>query len=213
MSITIPNSPIRVLLVDDHPIMLEGIRLVLAPFSYIEVVGAVGDAAGALVAAHTTRPHVVLLDLILPDADGIDVCQQLLAEQPALRIVALTNLKERRYLMRLREVGAVGYILKDILPEELAAALVKVHAGKVFFSDEMQELLAQAIDIPTTPLLTRREKEVLSLIAEGLTSHEISNELHISHLTVETHRRNLLSKFESNNTATLIKHAAWQGLI
>lgn len=207
------SSPIRVLLVDDHQMVLEGLRVMLAPYAYISVVGTAATAADALQAARTTAPDVVLLDLVLPDADGVEVCRQLLAEHPALRIMALTMLKEKRYLLRLREIGAVGYVLKDVMPAELAEALVKVHAGKIFFSDEMQELLAQATAAPATPLLTRREKEILAFIAEGHTSQEMARRLSISYLTVETHRRNLLHKFEANNTATLVKLAAWQGLI
>lgn len=198
---------IRVLLVDDHPMVLDGLRTMLAPLSDIAVVGTATTAAGALAAARATRPHIVLLDLVLPDGDGIDVCQQLLAQQPALRVVALTVLKDRRYLLRLREAGAVGYILKNVGPEELAVALRKVQAGKLFFSDEMQELLADAEPVPSALLLTRREKQVLGFVAEGMTSHAIASQLNINHLTVETHRRNLLAKFAVTNTAAMVKLA------
>lgn len=204
---------IRVLLVDDHPLVLEGITTMLLPFSDIEIVGTAATAAEALTTARATRPQVVLLDLLLPDGDGIDVCRQLLAEQPALRVIALTILKDLRYLLRIREAGAAGYMLKNVLPDELVFALRKVYAGKVFFSDEMQELLASTEAVLPTPLLTRREKEVLAFVAKGMTSHEIAKHLSINYLTIDTHRRNLLAKFGVNNTVVLLKLAAEQGLV
>ncbi len=206
--------PIRVLLVDDHRIVLEGLRVLLAPLSHITVVGSATTAAEARDLARHTRPHVVLLDLNLPDGSGIDVCQQLLAEQPGLRVVALTTLNKRSYLTRMIQAGAAGYVLKNALPEELAEALVKVCAGKTFFSEEMQQLLLQA-EAPASPApsLTRREKEVLGCIAEGLTSQQMADKLFVSYLTIETHRRNLLTKFKGHNTITLVKQATQHGLL
>jgi two-component system nitrate/nitrite response regulator NarL len=145
------------------------------------------------------------------------VCQRLVAEQPAIKIIALTTLNERSYLTRMLQAGAVGYVLKNALPEELAEAITKVYAGKKFFSDEVQDLLL--LPDPATapraaaPILTRREKEVLAFIADGLTSQETAGRLFLSPLTIETHRRNLLTKFDANNTATLIKAAARLALI
>ncbi|HET9503674.1 MAG TPA: response regulator transcription factor [Hymenobacter sp.] len=208
-------EPIRVLLVDDHRIVLEGLRVLLTPLAHVAVVGCAGTAAEAQQLARATRPHVVLLDLNLPDGSGIDVCRQLLAEQPALRVVALTTLNERSYLTRMMQAGAAGYVLKNALPEELADALAKVCAGKKFLSEEMQELLLQseAGGPAVAPVLTRREKEVLGCIAEGLTSQQMADKLFISYLTIETHRRNLLTKFAVHNTPTLLKHAAHHGLL
>ena len=194
---------------------MKSIRVLLAPLAHVTVVGTTTTAAEAYQVAHYTRPNVVLLDLNLPDGSGIDVCQQLLAEQPALRVVVLTTLSERSYLTRMMQAGAAGYILKKALPEELAEALAKVCAGKTFFSEEMQLLLVQA-DAPAgpaTPVLTRREKEVLGGIAEGLTSQQIAEKLFVSYLTIETHRRNLLTKFQVHNTVTLVKQATQYGLV
>ncbi|MDO7876373.1 response regulator transcription factor [Hymenobacter sp. ASUV-10] len=210
-------EPIRVLLVDDHRMVLEGLRVLLEPLEYIDVVGSAATAAEAFAVATATRPHVVLLDINLPDLNGIDVCQRLVAEQPAIKIIALTTLNERSYLTRMLQAGAVGYVLKNALPEELAEAITKVYAGKKFFSDEVQDLLL--LPDPATapeaaaPILTRREKEVLAFIADGLTSQEMADRLFLSPLTIETHRRNLLTKFDANNTATLIKAAARLALI
>lgn len=208
-------APIRLLLVDDHRIVLEGLRVLLAPLAHVTVVGSATTAAEARQLARHTRPDVVLLDLNLPDGSGIDVCQQLLAEQPALRVVALTTLNKRSYLTRMIQAGAAGYVLKNALPEELAEALARVCAGNTFFSEEMQLLLLQAEDPanPAAPSLTRREKEILGCIAEGLTSQQMADKLFISYLTIETHRRNLLTKFRVHNTITLVNQATLHGLI
>ncbi|NVO32883.1 response regulator [Hymenobacter lapidiphilus] len=200
-------SPIRTLLVDDHHLVLEGLRVLLAPLEYVELVGTATSAAEALRIARTLRPHVVLLDINLPDGSGVDVCRQLLAELPDLKIIALTTLSERSYVLQMLQAGAVGYMLKNVLPEELAAAITKVYAGKKYFSDEVQAMLTQP-DAAALPTLTRREKEVLQLIAQGLTSSDMAEYLHLSILTIETHRRSLLTKFEVNNAASLIRRAA-----
>jgi len=208
-------SPIRVLLVDDHRMVLEGLRVLLEPLEYLEVVGTASTGAEALTAAAATRPHVVLLDINLPDTSGVEVFQQLTATYPGLKIVALTTINERSYLTRMLEAGAAGYVLKNALPEELAEAIAKVYAGKKYFSDEVQELLLTppAPAGPAAPVLTPREKEVLAQIANGYTSQEIADRLFVSHLTIETHRRSLLTKFEVSNAAMLIKQAAHFGLL
>lgn len=207
-------SPIRLLLVDDHHMVREGLRVLLEPLEYLEIVGSAATAAQALEMAAATRPDVVLLDINLPDGNGMEVCQQLTSTQPGIRVVALTTLAERSYLQRMIEAGAAGYVLKNALPEELAEAITKVYAGKKFFSDEMQELLLHpAPAAPAAPLLTRREKEVLGFIADGLTSQEMADRLFLSPLTVETHRRHLLTKFEVNNTAALMKVAVRLALV
>src|SRR6476469_4960228 len=207
--------PIRVLLVDDHRMVLEGLRVLLQPLEYVEVVGTAGTAAQALALAATSQPDVVLLDINLPDINGIEVCRRLVAQQPAIKVVALTTLNERSYLTRMLQAGAAGYVLKNALPEELAEAIAKVYAGKKYFSDEVQELLLTppAPAGPAAPVLTPREKEVLAQIANGYTSQEIADRLFVSHLTIETHRRSLLTKFEVSNAAMLIKQAAHFGLL
>jgi DNA-binding NarL/FixJ family response regulator len=207
--------PIRVLLVDDHRMVLEGLRVLLEPLEYVEVVGSAATAAQALELATAARPDVVLLDINLPDLNGIEVCQRMVARQPGIKVLALTTLNERSYLTRMLQAGAAGYVLKNALPEELAEAIAKVYAGKKFFSDEIQELLLQpeAPAGPAVPVLTRREKEVLAFVAEGLTSQEMADRLFLSPLTIESHRRNLLTKFDVNNTATLIRMAAHLKLI
>jgi DNA-binding NarL/FixJ family response regulator len=166
--------------------------------------------AYAAVAAH--GPDVVLLDINLPDQNGLEVCRKLVETYSGLKVLALTTLNERSYVTGMMQQGAAGYVLKNASPEELAEAISRVRAGKKYFSDEVQELLLQPAPA-AVPLLTRREKEILGFIAEGQTSQEIADRLFLSALTVETHRRNLLAKFEVNNTAALIRLAARHQLL
>jgi two-component system nitrate/nitrite response regulator NarL len=207
-------TPTRVLLVDDHPMVVAGLRALLAPLPGLEVVATAATAAEAYAAVAAHRPDVVLLDINLPDESGLDVCQKLMATRPALKVLALTTLNEKSYVTRMMAQGAAGYVLKNASPAELAEAIARVQAGKKYFSDEVQELLLQpAPAAPAVPPLTRREKEVLGFIAQGQTSQEIADRLFLSALTVETHRRNLLAKFEVNNTASLIRLAAQYQLL
>jgi DNA-binding NarL/FixJ family response regulator len=209
-----PTTPIRVLLVDDHRLVLAGLRMLLEPLAFMEVVGTATTAAEAYAAVAQYRPEVVLLDINLPDQSGLEVCRQLTDTYPGLKVLALTTLNEKSYVTRMMQQGAAGYVLKNASPEELAEALTRVRAGKKYFSEEVQELLLQPTPpVPAVPLLTRREKEVLTLIANGLTSQDIADRLFVSALTIETHRRNLLTKFEVNNTASLIRLAAQHGLL
>ena len=207
-------NPTRVLLVDDHPMVLAGLRALLAPLPGLEVVATAATAAEAYAAAASHRPDVVLLDINLPDQSGLDVCRRLVDEYPVLKILALTTLNEKSYVTRMMAQGAAGYVLKNASPEELAEAIARVRAGKKYFSDEVQELLLQPEPVAAAvPPLTRREKEILLLIAQGLTSQEMADRLFLSALTVETHRRNLLAKFDVNNTAALMRRAAQHQLL
>lgn len=205
---------IKVLLVDDHRMLLAGLQMLLAPLPTIAVVGTATTAAEAYAAVAQLRPDVVLLDLNLPDQSGVDVCRQLRATYPALKVVILTTTHEKSYVTRLMQEGAAGYLLKNAPPEELTEAILRVHAGRRYFSDEVQELLLQPSPAADpAPLLTRREKEVLALLADGLTSQALADKLFLSILTIETHRRNLLTKFGVANTAALIRQAAHYHLL
>ncbi len=204
----------RLVIVDDHPLVRAGLQVLLAPLTHLAVVAACATAAEAYAAVATHQPDVVLLDINLPDQSGTEVCRQLMADYPALKILALTTLNEKSYVARVMQHGAAGYVLKNASPEELAEAIGRVLAGKKYFSDEVQELLLQTGPLPAAlPALTRREHEVLRLIATGLTSPQIAERLFLSPLTVETHRRNLLTKLETPNTAALIRLAVEHGLV
>lgn len=202
-------TPIRVVLVDDHRMLLAGLHVLLQSLDFIVVVGTATSAAEAYTVIAQQHPDVVLLDINLPDQNGVEVCRQLTQTHAGLKILALTTLQERSYVTRMMQAGAAGYVLKNASPEELAEAITRVHAGKKYFSDEIQDLLLQPEPVaPARPVLTRRENEILKLLASGLTSQEMADRLFLSVLTIETHRRNLLTKFEAPNTAVLIRLAA-----
>lgn len=210
-------TPIRVLIVDDHEMVLAGLQVLLEPLPSIEVIGSVGTGAAALhFVRHVAVPDVVLLDISLPDVNGIDLCQQLLGAGPGLRVLGLSTFNDRAFITGLLQQGASGYVLKNATLAELAEAITKVHSGEKYLSEEALGMLVQDVAPPPSsqgPTLTRREKEILLLIADGCTNQVIAQKLFVSPLTVDTHRRNLFTKFGVNNAAALIKLAAKYQLV
>lgn len=204
---------INVFIVDDHPLVIEGIRALLANEPDMVVTGAAGSGAAALEALRTTPAEVVLLDINLPDISGIELCAMIKSQFPPANILALSTFKERSYITRMMENGASGYALKGVSKEELAEAIRQVRAGRLYFSMDVAEVITRQAQSRTLPLLTQREKEVLACIAEGLVNKEIAEKLFISTLTVDTHRKNLLAKFGVKNTAALIRIAVQEGLL
>lgn len=203
---------IRVFIIDDHPMVVEGIRALLREEEQIEMAGSAGDAFAALEAIRRERPDVVLLDINLPEVSGLELCRRLRQEFPGLHILGMSTFKERSYISRMISEGALGYVLKSASKEEIVSAITLAAAGKAYVSEEALLALAAAPQ-PPQPILTSREKEVLACIAEGLTNKEIAGRLFISPLTVDSHRKNLLAKFGAGNTAALIRLAAEQGLV
>lgn len=204
---------IRVFIIDDHPMVVEGIRALLQEEEQIEMAGSAGDAFAAMEALRRERPDVVLLDINLPEVSGLELCRRLRQEFPGLHILGMSTFKERSYISRMISEGALGYVLKSASREEIVSAITLAAAGKAYVSEEVLLALAAVTPQPPQPILTSREKEVLACIAEGLTNKEIAGRLFISPLTVDSHRKNLLAKFGAGNTAALIRLAAEQGLV
>lgn len=204
---------IKVFIVDDHPMVIEGIKALLQGEENYPVLGSATDAQSALQAFRQALPDVVLLDINLPDMNGIELCERIKKEFPALKVLGISTFKERSYITRLMEKGASGYVLKNVDKEELTEAIRQVAAGRIYFSMEAAAAITGQSSSPVVPILTSREKEVLALIAEGLTNKEIADHLFISPLTVDSHRKNLLAKFAVKNTAALIKLAIEHGVI
>ena len=201
---------IRVFLIDDHPLVLEGVRGLLAASPEFEVVGMATTGAGALEGLARHPADVVLLDINLPDLSGIELCQRIKQAWPALRVLGLSTFKERSYVTKMIEQGASGYLLKNAPREEIEEALRTAYQGRMYLNMEVASLIvapAGAEKSSRAPVLTAREKEVLALIGEGFTNQEIAAKLFISTLTVDSHRKNLLAKFSAKNTASLIKTA------
>lgn len=199
---------IRVFLVDDHPVVLAGLEALLAGSVVAQVVGTATDGASALAGVGTSQAEVVLTDISLGDLDGIELCGRLKRAYPALKVLGLSTFNERSYITRLLEAGASGYLLKTAGREELEEGILTAWRGRLYFSPEVARVMtsatAQAHPVPT---LTMREREVLALIAEGLTNIEIGERLYISPLTVDTHRKHLLAKFGVKNTAQMVRLA------
>ena len=206
---------IKVLLIDDHSLMIEGVKSCLAHAESIQVVGFALSAADGLNFLQHNAVEVVLTDINLPDTNGIEVCKKIRGLFPRVKILAFSNYNQYDYISEMLQGGASGYILKNATGKELIEAIQAARDNKKYFSAEVTETLWQrsVATVPTLPRLTRREKEVLQLIASGNTNQEIADKLFISVLTAISHRKNLLTKFEAVNTATLISIASKHGLL
>lgn len=208
------NMLISVILVDDHPVVMEGLRSLLEKNASIEIVGCFTTGRDTLDFLARRPADVVLLDVSLPDVSGIDLCLQIKARAPHTCVLAISNHSERSIIIQMLQNGASGYLLKNSSSEELTQSILSSIEGNLALTDEVKTILAQGeTSYKTLPRLTRREKEVLRMVAEGMTTAVIAEKLFISPLTVETHRRNLMQKFEVNNTAALIKTAVEQKAI
>lgn len=202
----------KVFIVDDHYMVIEGIRSLLQNEKNIEWVGHASNAASCLAFLQQQLPEVILMDINLPDKSGIDLCKEVREKYPAVFVIGLSTFNQQSFIQKMMDNGASGYVLKNATQEELMEAIETVAAGKTFLSDEAAQSLRKNNE-GEIPVLTRREKEVLELIADGLTNNEIAIKLFISVTTVDTHRKNLLAKFDSRNIASLIKAAMQMQMI
>jgi len=202
----------KVFIVDDHYMVIEGIRSLLQNEATVEWVGHASNAASCLAFLHQQLPDVILMDINLPDKNGIELCKEVRQLYPSVFIIGLSTFNQQSFIQKMMENGASGYVLKNATQEELMEAIKTVANGKTYLSDEAALSLRKS-NSGETPVLTRREKEVLELIADGLTNNEIAAKLFISVTTVDTHRKNLLAKFDSRNIASLIKSAMQMQLI
>lgn len=204
--------PTKVFIVDDHYMVVEGIRSLLQHDASIEWVGHAMTASSCLAFLKQNEVDVVLMDINLPDKSGIDLCAEVKKEFPTVFILGLSTFNQQSFIQKMMENGASGYLLKNASQEELLEGIQEVMKGKLYLSLEAAQSLRQSAETPM-PVLTRREKEILELIAEGMTNNEIAQKLFISVSTVDTHRKNLLAKFEAKNIAALIRMATQSRLI
>lgn len=200
-----------VFIVDDHYMVIEGIRSLLQNEKGIEWMGHATNAASCLGFLKQQQPDILLMDVSLPDRSGTDLCKEVKKLYPSVLVVGLSTFNQQAIIRNMIDNGASGYVLKNALKNELLDAISTVLKGNIYFSSEAA--LALKEKGAQQPLITRREKEVLQLIADGLTNAEISAKLFISTPTVNTHRKSLLEKFEVKNTAALISKAVKTGLI
>lgn len=202
----------KVFIVDDHYMVIEGIRSLLQHEKNIDWAGHASNAASCLAFLNQQLPDVILMDINLPDKSGIDLCKEVREQYPSVYIIGLSTFNQQSFIQKMLQNGASGYVLKNATQEELLEAIEAVAKGKTYLSDEVASSLRK-INTGEIPVLTRREKEVLELIAEGMTNNEIAGKLFISVTTVDTHRKNLLAKFDARNIAALIKTAMQLQLI
>jgi DNA-binding NarL/FixJ family response regulator len=201
-----------VFIVDDHYMVIEGIRSLLQNEKSIEWVGHAGTASSCLSFLQSRQPDVILMDINLPDMSGIDLCKQVKEKYPHIFIIGLSTFNQLSFIEKMLEGGASGYLLKNAGGHEITNAIADVMKGRQHLSTEVSQMLRQAAP-KTAPMVTRREKEVLTLIAEGLTNQEIADKIFVSVSTVDTHRKNLLQKLNAKNTAALVKIAIDNHLI
>lgn len=214
-------NPIRVLVADDHSVVREGLRHVLAGVPELTVVGEAGTGPEAMALAASARPDVVLLDLTMPGAGGLEVLRHLRTTLPAIRVLILSVHDDPEYVLESVRAGAHGYLRKDSSPAEIRQAIRAVHAGDAYFSPPVARHLTTALRDgapavqPEADLgeLTSREREVLVRVARGLTNRETAAELGISVRTVEAHRDSLMRKLRIHTVAGLTRFAIAQGLL
>lgn len=199
---------IRLFIVDDHFMVIEGIHSLLQNEKDIVWMGNAANAESCLGFLQQHRPDVILMDINLPDKSGIDLCREVKELYPAVQILGLSTFNQQSFIEKMMNNGASGYVVKNATQQELMEAIHTVAKGKQFLSFDAALALRKPDTLSNIPVITRREKEVLELIADGMTNNEIAQKLFISSTTVDTHRKNLLTKFEAKNTASLIRIAA-----
>jgi DNA-binding NarL/FixJ family response regulator len=214
-----PGTPLRLLLADDHAIVREGIRSCLSRFPDFKIVGEAATGRETLRLARELQPDLVLMDINMPELTGLEVTEILRREMPGLKILTLTVHNHREYVLQIVRVGATGYILKDASPTELVTAIRKVAAGEAYFSPEVAGFVLNdyvshsGAAAPGSEKLSERERQVLALIAEGLSNKEIALQLDVGVRTVETHRERIMRKLDIHNVAGLTRYAIAQNIV
>ena len=214
-------STIRILLGDDHTVIRSGLRLLLERQPDMTVVGEAEDGRQAVDLAEQQNPDVVVIDIAMPNLNGIEAARQIASHQPKTAIVVLSMHSDESYVMRALKAGARAYLLKDSAEEDLIRAIRAVHEGKSFFSPRISKLLLedyvrqlrQKGEEDSYELLTNREREILQLLAEGNSNKDVANLLNLSLYTVETHRAHILQKLGLHTVPELILYAVRKGII
>jgi DNA-binding NarL/FixJ family response regulator len=210
---------VKVLLADDHKIVRDGLRTLLEKHAEIQVVGEAEDGRETVLQTRKLLPDIVIMDIAMPELNGIEATRQILSESPDVKVIALSMHSDRRFVTEMLKAGASAYLLKDCAFEELVIAIRTVLKGKIYLSPGIAGVVIESY-IKSTPrsevsvfsLLSDREREVLQLMAEGRTTKEIASHLNVSIKTVETHRTNIMTKLDIHSIAELTKYAIREGL-
>jgi len=214
-------TDIRLLLVDDHEVVRTGLRMLLESQAGLEIVGEASTGAEALDLCNRLLPDVVVMDLTLPDASGIEVTRLIKLRLPQVNVVALTIHEDQEYFFEMLRAGASGYVPKRAAPDELVSAIRAANIGEVYIFPSLAKVLVndylgrggEHAETILAEELTAREEEVLDLLVQGLTNEEIANQLVISKHTVARHRENIMRKLNLHNRSELVKYAIRKGLI
>lgn len=207
------TTKIRVLLADDHLLVIDGIRSCLETYDHIEIVGEARTGFEALEQADKLTPDVVLMDINMPELNGLDATERFKEQFPQIKVLILSMHDNPQYISSAMQNGARGFVLKDVPFQEVATAIEAVHRGGTYFSSGVSEILLSHKDNPDRSPLSTREQTVLLLLADGKTNKHVARELDISIRTVETHRRNIKQKLDIDSTAGLTRYAIEYGLI
>ena len=207
---------VRILLVDDHPLVRDGIASRLEDEAWIDIVAQASNGQEALALGHELKPDVIVMDVAMPIMDGLESTSRFREELPEVRVLILSMHDDKEYITQLMQLGASGYVLKDVESDELIKAIETVHQGSTYFSaGASQSLFTGKVSNDSVPeeTLTEREKTVLRSVAEGACNKDIARTLNISVRTVETHRQNIKNKLEIYTTAGLTRYAIESGLV
>jgi len=215
------SGSIRILLADDHGIVRQGLRSVLTRDSSFEIVAEAADGREAVMLAESLSPHIVIMDIAMPELSGIEATAQIVKNNPEVRVIVLSMHSDETYLLRALNAGAKGYLLKDSADVDLVRAVHAVYRDKPFFSPEIAQVLLedymrslqQKRLQDSYELLTDREKEVLQLLAHGKSNKEVATALDVSTNTVETHRNSLMKKLNLHNTAEIVLYAVRKKIV
>jgi DNA-binding NarL/FixJ family response regulator len=214
-------NPVRIVLADDHTVMRNGLRLLLERQPDLQVVGEAADGRQAVALAESANADIVIMDIGMPNLNGIEAARQIVNRNPRTAITILSMHSDESYVIRALKAGARAYLLKDSAEADLLAAVRALTEGKSFFSpaiskilveDYMRQLESRGAE-DTYDLLTNREREILQLLAEGRTNKEVANMLNLSLYTVETHRAHILQKLNLHSVPELILYAVRKGII
>lgn len=206
-------KPIRLLIVDDHPVVRDGLRGMFSNESCCEVVGEAADGAQAVAMAKELQPDVILMDLHMPVMDGVRAIQQLVENRSPSRVLVLTTYDQDSYVLPAIEAGATGYLLKDAPREDLLRAVQAVANGETVLSPSVAGRLVHQVRQPTREVLSQRELEILKLVADGTTNREIARTLFISEATVKTHLLHIYEKLNVPDRAAAVGEAYRRGLL
>lgn len=214
-------NKIRILVADDHGIVRQGLRFVLEREADLQVVGEASDGREAVGMAETLGPNVIIMDIGMPQLNGIEAASQIVRRSPGIKVIILSMHADEVYLLRALSVGVRGYLLKGPADQDLVRAVRAVAEGKCFFSPAISQMLAEEYtrqlqktnSQDSYELLTEREREILQLLAEGKSNKEVATVLNVSPYTVETHRTHLMQKLNLHNTAEIVLYAVRKKIV